>query len=252
MAITSEKANRVARIGMHRPQKKNALTVAMYEALEDALSAAQADGDVRAVIVHGEEDCFSAGNDLPDFLARPDAAAAAAFRFVSRLAGFPKPLIAAVAGPAVGIGTTMCLHCDLVYAAANARFALPFVALGLVPEAGSSLLLALAAGHQRAAQAFLLAEPFDAAEAMALGFVTEVVSEGRVIDRALRAAERIASLPPAAVQATKKLMKAPHAQALRRQIEEEGRVFAERLASPEAREAMQAFVERRAADFSRF
>ncbi len=252
MSITIETADRIMRIGMHRPEKKNALTVAMYEALEQGLARAEADAGVRVVVVHGQEDCFSAGNDLADFLARPAEAAKPALRFIARLAVFPKPLIAAVAGPAVGIGTTMCLHCDLVYAAANARFALSFAALGLVPEAGSSLLLPLIAGHQRAAEAFLLAEPFDAAKAASLGFVNEVVTQGSVMERALLAAGRIATLPPAAIRATKALLKAPHREGLRAQIDAEGRVFGERLASPEAQEAMQAFLERRKPDFSRF
>ncbi len=244
---------RVMRVKLDRPEKKNALTAAMYEGLANALAQAQADAGVRAVVIHGQEDCFTAGNDLGDFMERPPRTEdAPVFRFIAALCRFPKPLVAAVAGPAVGIGTTMLLHCDLVYAAANARFALPFVTLGLVPEAGSSLLLPMLAGHQRAARVFLSGAPFSADEAHALGFVTEVVREGSVVERAAREAEAIARLPAEPVQRTKELLRRPYLEALERQVEEERKRFAQCLAAPPAREAMSAFLERRKPDFSRF
>lgn len=244
--------DRVARIEMARPEKKNALTAEMYQALARALATAEADPSVRAVLVHGAPGCFSAGNDLKDFLARPAGGESPAFEFLRRISTFPKPIVAAVAGPAVGIGTTMLLHCDLVYAAPSTRFQLPFVPLGIVPEAASSLLLPLSAGFQRAAELLLLGEPFGVEKAAAAGLVNEVVPEASVIDRARSAALALAALPPESVRLTKRLMKRPHAAAIADQMAEEIRLFAERLESPEAKEAFTAFFEKRKPDFSRF
>jgi enoyl-CoA hydratase/carnithine racemase len=184
--ILTETRDRVLRIEIARPEKKNSLTLDMYRAMADALDAAAADGGVRAVLVHGTRDCFTAGNDLKDFLERPPHAGeeGPTFRFLRGLAQFPKPLIAAVNGPAVGIGTTMLLHCDLVFAAPGARFQMPFVPLGLVPEAGSSFLLPRIAGYQRAAELLLLGQPFTAEKALAAGFVTEIVPEAELFERA--------------------------------------------------------------------
>lgn len=243
----------VARIALARPEKRNALTGEMYQALAGALAQADADGRVRSVLLHGTAECFTSGNDLNDFLERPPAGGATpAFEFLERLAGARKPLVAAVGGPAVGIGTTLLLHCDLVYAAPQARFHLPFVALGLVPEAGSSLLLPAMAGYHRAAELMLLGQPFGVEKAIAAGIVTESVPEAELIDRALGAARALAALPPAAVRLTKELLKRRQAPAVAEQMAEEGRLFRERLASPEAREAMTAFLEKRRPDFSRF
>jgi len=243
---------RVMRIELARVEKKNALTGAMYGALADALKAADADAAVRAVLIHGARDCFTAGNDLQDFLSRPAGGASPAFRFISSLPKLAKPLVAAVGGPAVGIGTTMLLHCDLVYAAPGARFQMPFVPLGLVPEAASSLLLPMIAGYQRAAELLLLGQPFSAEKAHAAGIVTEIVPEAELLERAMAGATAVAALPPASVRLTKQLMKRQLAAPIAAQMEEEGRVFSERLQSGEAKEAMTAFFEKRKPDFSRF
>ncbi|MDA8109708.1 MAG: enoyl-CoA hydratase [Betaproteobacteria bacterium] len=251
--VLVETKERVTRVELARLDKKNALTQEMYQALGDALAAAEADPQVRAVLVHGKPDCFCSGNDLKDFLERPPHAdASPSWRFLRLIAGAAKPLVAAVGGPAVGIGTTMLLHCDLVYAAPNARFQLPFIPLGLVPEAASTLLLPLTAGYQRAAELLLLGQPFGTAKALAAGIVTEVIPEGELLEYARQAARALAALPPASVRLTKQLMKRRLAQAVAERIDEEGRAFRERLASPEAKEAMTAFFEKRKPDFSKF
>jgi enoyl-CoA hydratase/carnithine racemase len=252
--VVVEVKDRIARLELSRPEKRNALTPDMYRALADALEGADADPAVRAVLLHGRPDCFCSGNDMKDFLGRdPDAAdPPPAFQFLMRIAGTRKPIVAAVGGPAVGIGTTMLLHCDLVYAAPGARFQLPFAALGLVPEAASSLLLPAIAGYQRAAELMLLAQPFDADKALAAGIVTEVVPEAALLSHAAAAAGRLAALPPGSVRLTKELLKRATTQAIAERMEQERRLFADRLASPEAKEAITAFLEKRAPDFSRF
>ncbi|HEY8067463.1 MAG TPA: enoyl-CoA hydratase [Burkholderiales bacterium] len=251
--IITETRDRVLRIEIARTDKKNALTQDMYRAMSQALVAADADAQVRAILIHGTKDCFTAGNDLKDFLDRPPhTGPAASFDFISGLPKVAKPLVAAVGGPAVGVGTTMLLHCDLVYASPNARFQMPFVPLGLVPEAASSLLLPMIAGYQRAAELLMLGQPFTAEKALAAGFVTEIVPEDKLLEHARRAAAAIAALPPASVRLTKQLMKRQHGQAVSAQMEEESRIFAERLGSGEAKEAMTAFFEKRKPDFSRF
>ena len=251
--ILTEVKDRVLRIEIARPEKKNALTQEMYRAMSDALAAAEADGAVRAILIHGAHDCFTAGNDLKDFLDRSgDGGPSEAFRFISALPKLAKPLVAAVGGPAVGIGTTMLLHCDLVYAAPGARFQVPFVSLGLVPEACSSLLLPMVAGYQRAAELLLLAQPFSAEKAHAAGIVTEIIPENQLLEHAHSQAAALASLPPASVRLTKQLMKRQLAAPIAAQMQEEGRLFAEQLKSGEAKEAMTAFFEKRKPDFSRF
>ena len=251
--VVVETRDRVLRIEIARLEKKNALTQEMYGAMAEALAAAEADGAVRAILIHGTRDCFTAGNDLKDFLERSAGGGpSAAFRFISALPKLAKPLVAAVGGPAVGIGTTMLLHCDLVYAAPGARFQMPFVPLGLVPEAASSLLLPMVAGYQRAAELLLLGQPFTADRALAAGFVTEIVPEEMLLEHARNAAIAVAALPPASVRLTKQLMKRQLGAAIASQMQEEGRIFAERLRSGEAKEAMSAFFEKRKPDFSRF
>jgi enoyl-CoA hydratase/carnithine racemase len=251
--VIVETKDRILRIELARTDKKNALTQDMYRAMSQALDAADADAGVRAILIHGARDCFTAGNDLKDFLERPPhAGPAASFDFISRLPKVAKPLIAAVGGVAVGVGTTMLLHCDLVYASPAARFQMPFVPLGLVPEASSSLLLPMIAGYQRAAELLMLGQPFGADKAFAAGFVTEIVPEDRLLEHALAAAAAVAALPPASVRLTKQLMKRTLGEAIAAQMAEEGRIFAERLQSGEAKEAMTAFFEKRKPDFSRF
>jgi len=251
--ILTETRDRIARIEIARVEKKNALTGAMYDAMSAALAAAEADSAVRAILIHGTRECFTAGNDLKDFLDRSASGEPSpAFKFISFLPKLTKPLVAAVGGPAVGIGTTMLLHCDLVYASPKARFQMPFVPLGLVPEAASSLLLPMVAGYQRAAELLLLGQPFAAEKALAAGFVTEIVAEEKLLEHARAAAIAVAALPPASVRLTKQLMKRQLGAAIASQMQEEGRIFAERLQSGEAKEAMSAFFEKRKPDFSRF
>jgi enoyl-CoA hydratase/carnithine racemase len=250
--ILTDRDGAILRIGIHRPEKKNALTAAMYLGLADALIAAEADAAVRVMLLHGTDEVFTAGNDLNDFLADPprsnDSGVA---RFLRALVETKKPLVAAVAGPAVGVGTTMLLHCDLVYAADNARFALPFVSLGLCPEAASSYLLPMVAGYQRAAQLLLLGEPFDAPSAREFGLVTEVVAPGELMNVAMNTARKLAGLPPLAVRVTKALMKRGLRQGIDEHMVEELQHFIVRLDSPEAKEAFSAFLEKRRPDLSK-
>jgi enoyl-CoA hydratase/carnithine racemase len=251
--IVSRVAGRVARVELNRPEKKNAITAEMYVQLAEALAAADADPQARAILLSGSRDCFTAGNDLADFLERPPAGAGSpTWRFFEVLPNLAKPLVAAVGGPAIGIGTTLLLHCDLVYASSTARFQLPFVALGIVPEFGSTYLLPLLAGYQRAAELLLLGEPFTAEKARELGLVSQIVSPEDLLATAEKAAQRLAELPPESLRLTKRLLRVAHAEQVRRTIEEEGRIFRERLDSPEAKEALRAFLEKRKPDFSRF
>jgi enoyl-CoA hydratase/carnithine racemase len=236
-------------IRINRPEKRNAISAAMYGAMADALGQAAGDKQVRAVVIVGSGGHFTAGNDLRDF---QDPAALdrdrPVFRFLSALAIFPKVLIAGVVGSAVGIGTTMLLHCDLVVAGREAKFAMPFVDLGLVPEAGSSLLLPALVGRQRAAKLLLLGDRFGAEEALEMGIVTEVVDDGSVEDAARGLALRIAAKAPNAVMISKRLMNGNVA-AVEQRIGEEAAEFADLLQSPEVAEAIAAFYEKRAPRF---
>jgi enoyl-CoA hydratase/carnithine racemase len=242
----------IERITINRPDKKNALTADMYAAIAEALRGADADAGVRAVLIHGAGDAFTAGNDLQDFLANaPRYSDAPVFRFLNAVSHAEKPLVAAVSGVAVGVGTTMLLHCDLVYAEEGAKLALPFVNLGLCPEAASSFLLPAIVGYQRAAELLLLGEPFDARKAWALGLVTEVVSAGEALARAEAAARKLAEKPAASVRITKQLMKRTLMPTIEATLAEEIRHFGERLGSPEAKEAFAAFLEKRKPDFSK-
>ena len=250
--IRSETKDRVARVRFDRADKKNALTAEMYAMLGSALAAAEADPAVRAVLLHGSADCFTAGNDVGDFLKRPSGGIPPAKALFDVLPAMAKPVVAAVGGPAVGIGSTLLLHCDLVYAAPNARFQLPFVPLGIVPEFGSTFLLPMLAGYQRAAELLLLGQPFTAQKAYEAGIVTEVVPQEQLIEHSMKVATALASLPPESIRLTKRLMKSRYGQALAATIEEETRIFGERLSSPEAKEALSAFLEKRKPDFSRF
>jgi enoyl-CoA hydratase/carnithine racemase len=248
-------ADRVMELELHRPDKKNALTGEMYEALTAGLARADADAGIHVVLLHGQPGCFTAGNDLADFLAvaqaggadRPAFAGTPPARFLSAIRTARKPLVAAVGGVAVGVGTTLLLHCELVFAAPGARFQMPFVPLGLAPEGGSSLLLPLLAGHQRAAELLLLGRPFDAERALAMGLVNEVVPEDRLLARAREAARDVAALPVESVRITKEWLRRPLAAPLEERMAEELRVFGERLASPEAKAALAAFFARRKA-----
>jgi len=216
-----------------------------------ALGEAGADDSVRVVLFHGSPDVFTAGNDLEDFMERPPGAEdAPVFRFLLAVARFDKPLVAAVNGPAVGLGTTLLLHCDLVYVADNARFSMPFTQLGLVPEFGSSYLLPLVAGRQCAAELLLLGEPFDAQKALAAGFVTRVLPPSGTLEAAWSAAEKLARLPVNSVRITRALLRGAHHEAIERQMREESAHFRRMLGEPAAREAIAAFFARRKPDFS--
>jgi len=251
--LGSKSGDRVARVWFDRIDKKNAITVEMYPMLGKALAAADADPQVRAVLLHGTAECFTAGNDVGDFVNVPRQPGSTPARALfDVLPNMKKPVVAAVGGPAVGIGTTMLLHCDLVYAAPNARFQLPFVPLGIVPEFGSTFLLPRLAGYQRAAELLLLGQPFSAQKAYEAGIVTEVVPQEKLLEHSSRVAAALAALPPESIRLTKRLMKARYADALAATIDEETRIFTERLSSPEAKEALSAFLEKRKPDFSRF
>ena len=253
MSIKTATLNGVLTIEIARPEKKNALTLAMYQAMADAIGSAVADAAVRALLITGQPGVFTSGNDLEDFMQRPPAGEdSPVFRFMRALADCGKPVVAAVTGAAVGIGTTMLLHCDLVYVSDEARLAMPFVGLGLVPEYASSLLVPRLMGQVRAAEKLLLGDPFTGAEAVECGLANAVLPAPEVVPHARRVAERFNALPPGAVRDTKQLLRAPLRVAVESALRAEGEVFTGRLRSPEAKEAFQAFFEKRKPDFSRF
>ena len=241
----------VMTLTLNRVDKKKSITAAMYSTLADALDQAQADAAVRVVLLQGDATVFSAGNDIGDFLHKPPAGQdSPVFRFLHGIAAFPKPIVAAVCGPAVGIGTTMLLHCDLVYAGDNAAFALPFVNLGLCPEAASSLLVPQMFGYHRAAEALLLGEPFMAEAALEVGLVNRVVPPTEANAIAQAQARKLAAKPISSLIETKRLMKKGQAALVAQQMTEEGAVFGRMLGEPAAREAFTAFMEKRKPDFS--
>ncbi|MGA3398502.1 MAG: enoyl-CoA hydratase [Acetobacteraceae bacterium] len=241
----------VLEIRLNRPEKKNALTRDMYETVSAAFERADADPAIRVVLLTGTGDTFTSGNDVKDFQERgADRAPRGGSRFLPAISSLQKPLIAAVNGAAIGVGTTMLLHCDLIVAACSARFVMPFTSLGLVPEAASSLLVPRLLGHQRASALLLLGEPLDAATALEWGLVNRVVDDAALMDTAREMARRLAALPPQAVRLTKRLIKHGVPDVAGR-IQEEIGLFSERLASPEAQEAFAAFMEKRKPDFSR-
>lgn len=239
---------------MHRPDKKNALTRAMYAGMAETLDQAERDPSVRVVLLTGGEECFTSGNDVADFIqAPPSGLNSEVFHFMRALFDFSKPVVAAVAGPAVGIGTTLLLHCDLVYVARGAQLKMPFVNLGLCPEYGSSLILSRLLGHARAAELLLLGQSFTGEQAAAWGIANQALDDGAAtLSKAREMALRFLQLAPSAVVDSKRLMRAPGREELRRVIEEEGALFGQRLRSPEAIEALTAFMQRRPADFTRF
>ena len=249
--LHSERRGRVLHLALARPEKKNALTRAMYAGLAEALTEAEGDKEARAVVISGEGGTFTAGNDLFDFMMDPPRdETSPVFQFLHAAVGFAKPLIAAVEGVAIGIGTTLLLHCDLAYAAPSARFKMPFTDLGLVPEAGSSLLIPRLAGGVRASELLLMGDVFDAETAREIGLVNAVVDDP--LRHAMERAQALALKPPAAVRQSKALMRAPLQERVLQTIREEAALFIGRLQSEEAQEAFTAFMEKRAPDFSRF
>jgi enoyl-CoA hydratase/carnithine racemase len=242
----------VMTLTFNRVDKKNSLTAAMYAALADAVAQAEHSADVRVLVFQGHETVFCAGNDIADFLNNPPSTSdAPVFRLLRNIAAFPKPVLAAVAGPAVGIGTTLLFHCDLVYAGDNAAFAMPFVNLGVCPEAASSLLAPQMMGYHRAAEALLLGEPFMAEAALEVGLVNRVLPPTEVNSYVQVQARKLAAKPLSSLLETKRLMKAGQAQLVQKQMDEEAASFGRMLTEPAAKEAFGAFMEKRKPDFSK-
>lgn len=250
--VLIDRTDGICTITLNRVAKKNSFTQTMYTACAEALEAAATSADVRVVLLQGDVSVFSAGNDIADFLAAPPAdTQAPVFRFLRALVTFPKPLLASVCGPAVGIGTTLLLHCDLVYAGDNAAFSMPFVNLGLCPEAGSSLLVPQLMGMHRAAEALLMGEPFFAEAALEVGLVNRVVPPTEANGYAQVQARKLAAKPLSSLMETKRLLKGGQQAALLARIEEEAQSFARMLREPAAKEAFGAFMEKRHPDFSK-
>lgn len=248
--IRFEAGDGVLDLIIDRPERKNALSRAMYSALVQGMEFAAAEPAVRVLRIRGAGGTFTSGNDLRDFQEGGFALDGGPVgAFLAALVGFEKPLVAAVSGHAIGIGTTMLLHCDLVVAADTTTFRMPFVSLGLVPEAGSSLLLPAMVGHRKAARLLMLAEPFDAATALDCGIVGEVLPESAVEPRLDELSRTLVHLPAGALRQTKKMMKAAQREPLMAAMAVEGQEFLSRLGSPEAMEAFMAFFQKRAPDF---
>jgi enoyl-CoA hydratase/carnithine racemase len=242
----------VCTVSFNRLERKNSITSAMYAAMADAVERAAADAAVRVLVIQGHETVFSAGNDIGDFLNKPPSDQdAPVWRFMRALAAFPKPAIAAVSGPAVGIGTTLLFHCDLVYAGDNAAFSMPFVNLGLCPEFASSLLVPQMFGYHRAAEALLLGEPFMAEAALETGLVNRVLPPTEANGYAQAQARKLAAKPLSSLIETKRLMKKGQTAQVMAQMGEEGASFGRMLREPAAREAFGAFMEKRKPDFSK-
>ncbi|MFL6657035.1 MAG: enoyl-CoA hydratase [Massilia sp.] len=258
MDIETSIAGGILTIEFNRPERKNAITAVMYQAMADAINAADSDTNVRAILITGKPEIFTAGNDLDDFMKNSapvegvPAEARPVFQFMRALSGCTKPVVAAVSGAAIGIGTTMLLHCDLVYAADNAKFSMPFAQLGLCPEFASSLLFPQLAGYPRAAEKLLLGEAFLAAEAYQMGLLSKVLPNDELLPYAQRQAAKLAALPAASIRATKALMKRAKTGPVNDAMTAENALFGAMLLAPEAKEAFTAFFEKRKPDFSQF
>ncbi|TFW30433.1 enoyl-CoA hydratase [Duganella callida] len=256
MEILSSKNNGILTLEFNRPERKNAITAAMYQTMADAINEAENDSAVRAILIVGKEDIFTAGNDLEDFMKNAPSSGAiedrSVYKFMMALSGSGKPVVAAVAGNAVGIGTTLLMHCDLVYAGDNAKFSMPFVQLGLCPEFASSLLLTQIAGYPRAAEKLMLGEAFGAQEALDMGLVSKVVAAAELRAFAEGQAAKLVALPASSIRVTKQLMKAARKGPVTDAIAAENEHFARMLSSPEAKEAFMAFFQKRKPDFTQF
>ncbi|MGZ3238784.1 MAG: enoyl-CoA hydratase [Burkholderiaceae bacterium] len=253
MDILTNIENGILTIEFNRPEKKNAITAAMYQTMSDALNAAESDAQVRAILFIGKPDMYTAGNDLEDFMKNPPSSKAhPVFQFMQSISHTTKPVVAAVSGVAVGIGTTMLMHCDLVYAADNAKFSLPFSQLGLCPELASSLLLPQIVGYQLAAEKLMLGEPFAAEEAHHMGLINKVLPVDQLVAFAHAQAAKLVALPAASLRATKQLMRAGQIAAIEAKMEDENKYFAAMLIAPEAKEAFSAFFQKRRPDFTKF
>jgi enoyl-CoA hydratase/carnithine racemase len=250
--ILSDAQEGVFQIIFNRPSKKNAFTLEMYERIVALLEEATSDDGVRAIVLRGTEGIFTAGNDLKDFLENPpEGPESPVFGLLLGLSRCAKPVVAAVEGPAIGIGTTMLLHCDFVFASESCRFQLPFINLGLTPEGGSTFLLPRMAGDRLARELLMLGEPFSADVAKRAGIATEVVADGQAVPRALSVASKLAAKPAACLRETKSLMKDATRARVEETLHREGDSFIKRLGSPEAREAFTAFLDKRKPDFTR-
>ncbi|HEX7647528.1 MAG TPA: enoyl-CoA hydratase [Noviherbaspirillum sp.] len=254
MDILTKKEHHILTIEFNRPEKKNAITAAMYQAMADAIKEAESDANVRAILITGKPEVFTAGNDLDDFMKNSSESVGdrPVWQFMRALSGASKPVVAAVAGNAVGIGTTLLMHCDLVYAAENAKFAMPFTQLGLCPEFASSMLFPQMVGYQRAAEKLLLGEAFGADEAYDMGLVSRVLPLPDLLPYAHSKAATLAALPASSLRVTKRLMKHAQTEAIRARMDEENKHFGEMLGAPEAKEAFTAFFEKRRPDFTKF
>jgi enoyl-CoA hydratase/carnithine racemase len=248
--INTERSNGILRVEFNRPEKKNAMTGGMYTRLADIFNEAAEDEETRVVLWHSAGDVFSAGNDAGDFLKNPPGGSESPQgRLMEAFIKFEKPIVVAVQGAAVGGGTTMLTHCDIVYAGVSAKFQLPFINLALVPEFGSSYSLPARIGHLRAAELFLLGEPFGAARAAELGLVTRVVPDEHLFATAMETAKKLAAKPSGALRASRRLIKQGFIDQVKAAIDREGREFSERVRSAEAKEALSAFLEKRPPNF---
>lgn len=257
MDILTSKQDGILTIAFNRPAKKNAITAAMYQTMADALRDAESDDAVRVILFTGSDSVFTAGNDLEDFMQNAsqlnsDGEASSIIQFMRALSSSPKPIIAAVAGLAVGIGTTMLMHCEVVYLADNAKLTMPFSQLGLCPEFSSSILLQRVAGYHRAAEKLLFGEPFDALEALQLGLANRVVPAAELQEFARHQAAKLVALPASSLRATKRLMKSSQTKLINEVMQEELAQFGAMLSGPEAKEAFMAFFQKRKPDFSQF
>lgn len=251
--VLIERQGGVLWLRLNRPERKNALTLDMYAQAADTLLKGRNDPEVKVLAISGTEDCFCAGNDLADFMKAPELDAEhPVLRFMHALQECEKPVLAQVRGPAVGIGATMLLHCDLVFAAEGAYLQFPFVNLGLCPEFAASYLLPRLVGQAKAAELLFLGERLEVQEAQALGLVNQVLPDAQLNAQVQDKLERLAAQPPAALRATKALLKQPQQSGIASAMTEEVAAFAKQLASPECREAVQAFFDKRPADFSKF
>jgi enoyl-CoA hydratase/carnithine racemase len=256
MEILTTISDGILTINFNRPEKKNAITFGMYQAMADAINASNDDKNVSVILITGKPEVFTAGNDLEDFMKHAGSLASEdmppVYQFMHALNDAQKPVIAAVAGNAVGIGTTLLMHCDMIYAADNAKFSMPFTPLGLCPEYASSMVFQRIVGYQRAAEKLLLGEAFLAQEAFEMGFINKVLPLEELLPYAEKQAAKIAALPAKSIRLTKRLMKANQPQAIRDKMNEENAHFGAMLSQPEAREAMMAFFQKRKPDFKQF
>lgn len=249
--IVTAQAGSILRIQLNRPAKRNAMTSAMYMALADILNEAAKNENTRAVLWHGAGDSFCAGNDIEDFLKNPpEAGESPQARLMEALVNFDKPLVAAVQGAAIGGGTTMLLHCDFIYAGESTKFQMPFINLAVVPEFGSSHIVPARIGHIRAAELIFLGAPFDARRAMELGLVNQVVPDTDIMAKARETAEKLAAKPAAALQASKRLLKQPFREQVKSAMKAENEEFGMQVRSDDAKEAFNAFIEKRKPDFT--